>query len=103
VNDPFVNTFLAGMVTAGFLAAGLYFARFWSRSRDFLFLAFTVAFWLLALNEALVALVSGPDNGQSWFYVLRVVAFLIIAAAIVRKNASGRNEDDTGERDEDDD
>jgi hypothetical protein len=103
VNDPFVNTFLAGMVTAGFLAAGLYFARFWSRSRDFLFLAFSVAFWLLALNQALIALVSGPDNGQSWFYVLRVAAFLIIAAAIVRKNASGRNEDDAVERHEDED
>ena len=60
VNDPIVNTFLAGMVTAGFLAAGLFFARFWARSRDVLFLAFTAAFWLLALNEALVALVPEP-------------------------------------------
>jgi hypothetical protein len=93
VNDPFVNTFLAGMVTAGFLAAGLYFARFWSRSRDFLFLAFTIAFWLLALNQAFVALAPEPASGQSWFYLLRVAAFLLIAAAIVRKNAGEPDED----------
>jgi Family of unknown function (DUF5985) len=92
VNDPVVNTFLAGMVTAGFLAAGLHFARFWARSRDLLFLAFTVAFWLLALNEALVALARVP-TGQSWFYIFRVAAFLIIAAAIVRKNAAEPDED----------
>ena len=41
MNDPFINMFLSGMVTAGFLAVGLFFARFWSRGRDLLFLAFT--------------------------------------------------------------
>ena len=83
-----MTTFLAGMVTAGLLVAGLFFMRFWSDSRDLLFLAFTGAFWMLALNEALVALVPEP-SGHSWFYLLRVAAFLLIAAAIVRKNAVG--------------
>jgi hypothetical protein len=87
VNDPVVNIFLSGMVTAGFLACGLYFARFWSRSRDFLFLAFTLAFWLMALNQALIVLVSEPSDSQSWIYLLRVAAFVLIAIAIVRKNA----------------
>jgi O-antigen ligase len=87
VNDPVVTVFLSGMVTAGFLAAGLFFARFWSRSRDFLFLAFTLAFWLLALNQALVVLLPEPNDRESWFYLLRVAAFLLIAAAIIRKNA----------------
>jgi len=93
MNDPLVNAFLSGMVTAGLLAAGLYFAKFWSRSRDFLFLALTAAFWLLALNEALIALAPEPRGGQSWFYLLRVAAFLLIAAAIVRKNAIEPEED----------
>jgi hypothetical protein len=87
MNDPAVNMFLAGMVTAGFLAGGLFFARFWARSRDSLFLAFTAAFWLLALNQALVALIQEPEANQSWLYLLRVAAFLLIAVAIVRKNA----------------
>ena len=84
-----MTTFLAGMVTAGLLVAGLFFIRFWSDSRDPLFLAFTGAFWMLALNEALIALVPEPSGGHSWFYLLRVAAFLLIAAAIVRKNAVG--------------
>ena len=93
MNDPAVNLFLAGMVTSGFLAGGLFFARFWVRSRDSLFLAFTASFWLLALNQALVALDQEPEANQSWFYLLRVAAFLLIAAAIARKNAGDAGDD----------
>jgi hypothetical protein len=92
MNPESLNLFLGGMVTAGFLIAGLFFARFWMRSRDGLFLAFTAAFWLLALNQALVSLVEEPEYNQSWFYLLRVVAFLLIAGAIVRKNAEDAEE-----------
>jgi Family of unknown function (DUF5985) len=81
-------SFLFGIVTAGYLACGLFFFRFWWRSRDVLFLAFTAAFWLLALNSALVVLMPGVEEGRDWFYLLRVVAFSLIALAIVRKNAS---------------
>jgi peptidoglycan/LPS O-acetylase OafA/YrhL len=93
VNDPTVNAFLAGMVTAGFFAGGLFFARFWARSRDSFFLAFTAAFWLLALNEMLVTLLRQPEINEVWLYLPRVAAFLLIAAAIIRKNA-GDNRDD---------
>jgi hypothetical protein len=93
MNDPFLNIFLSGMITAVFLAAVLFFARFWSRCRDLLFLAFTVAFWLLALNEALIALVPETTPGeQIWFFLLRVAAFLLIATAIVHKNAGEADE-----------
>ena len=83
-----VNMLLSGMVAAGFLAAGLFFARFWARSHDRLFLAFTAAFWLLALNQLLVSLVDEAEDRQSWLHLLRVAAFLMIAIAIVRKNVS---------------
>ena len=90
---PVVNSYLSGMVTAGFMACGLFFARFWWRSRDVLFLAFAAAFWLLALNAALVVLVQEPNETKSWFYLLRVAAFLLIAAAIVRKNTTEPGDD----------
>jgi hypothetical protein len=93
MSGPLTGMFLSGMVTAGFLAAGLFFARFWARSRDSLFLAFTAAFWLLAFNELLVALVQESEDRQTWFYLLRVAAFLLIAIAIVRKNAPGAGDD----------
>jgi hypothetical protein len=86
MNLEALNLFLGGMVTTGFLVGGLFFGRFWARSRDGLFLAFAVAFWLLALNQLLVSLVEQPEYSDSWFYLLRVAAFLLIVAAIVRKN-----------------
>ena len=93
MNDPVVISYLSGMITAGFLACGLFFAKFWWRSRDFLFLAFAAAFWLLALNAALVVLIPEPEHARSAFYLPRVAAFLLIAIAIVRKNADEPGED----------
>jgi hypothetical protein len=93
VNDQVWNTYLSGMVTAGFMACGLFFARFWWRSKDTLFLAFAAAFWLLALNAALVVMVTRSDENKSWFYLLRVAAYLLIAIAVVRKNAGDPEED----------
>ena len=86
-------TYLAGMITAGFLACGLFFAKFWWRSRDLLFMAFAVAFWLLAANAALVVFWPQPNERRSWFYLLRIAAFLLIAVAIVRKNTQETGED----------
>lgn len=79
-------SFFSGIVTAGYLACGLFFLRFWSRSHDFLFLAFAAAFWLLALNVAIVILIPEPNEIRSWFYLIRVVAYVLIAIAIIRKN-----------------
>jgi Family of unknown function (DUF5985) len=85
--------YLTGMVTAGFLACGLFFARFWWRSRDFLFAAFAGAFWLLAASTVLLVALPPPSEERTWFYLLRVVAYLLIAVAIVRKNTGGAGED----------
>jgi hypothetical protein len=94
MGNPLLATYLAGMTTAGFLACGLFFARFWWRSRDPLFIAFAVAFWLLAVNAALVVMLPEPHERRSLFYLLRIAAFLLIAIAIVRKNAAAEPGDD---------
>jgi len=86
-----LETFLAGMITAGFLIAGLFFARFWVRTRDPLFASFAFAFWMLALNQCLLMLTGISHEEQTWTYLLRAVAFTVIAAAIVRKNAGPRS------------
>jgi uncharacterized membrane protein HdeD (DUF308 family) len=78
--------FLSGAVTFGFVLAGLYFLRFWRDSRDRLFLAFAFAFWLLGLNQALLALTDIPFEERSWLYLLRLAAFALIIGAIVHKN-----------------
>jgi hypothetical protein len=78
--------FLSGAVTLGFLLCGLHFLRFWKRSRDSLFLAFACAFWLLGLNQALLALSNIPVEERSWVFLLRLAAFVLIIAAIAAKN-----------------
>jgi hypothetical protein len=55
--------FLSGAITMGCATAGLFFLRFWKRTRDRLFIAFALAFWLLAIGQALLTFTrSRPRN-----------------------------------------
>jgi uncharacterized membrane protein len=81
-----LTAFLSGAITMGFFVAGLFFLRFWKKTRDGLFLAFALAFWLLSLNQALLALADIPVEERSWLYLLRLAAFLLIIISIWRKN-----------------
>ncbi len=81
--------FLSGALTLGFLVAGLFFLRFWKRTRDGLFIAFALAFWLLGLTQALLALSNIPVEERSWLYLLRLAAFALILVSIWLKNRRG--------------
>ena len=78
--------FLAGAVTMGFLVAGLFFLRFWSRTREGLFLAFALAFWLLGATQALLTFSNIPVEERSWLYLLRLAAFSLILFSVWPKN-----------------
>ena len=81
--------FLSGAITAGFLIAGFFFLRFWKRTRESLFLAFAMAFWLLGLAQGLLALAEIPVEERSWLYLLRLAAFSLILVSIWKKNRRG--------------
>jgi hypothetical protein len=78
--------FVSGLITMGFVVAGLFFLRFWRRTGDHLFAAFAVAFWMLAANQALLVFVRIPIEERSWLYLLRLGAFTLILAAVIAKN-----------------
>lgn len=78
--------FYAGFLAASFAVCALFFLRFWRRTHDGLFLAFALAFLLLAIQQVLGVYLGLPEEERSWIYVLRQVAFLAIIAAIVGKN-----------------
>jgi Family of unknown function (DUF5985) len=78
--------FLSGAVAFGFLLCGLFFLRFWRRTRDELFVAFALAFTLLGMVHAALALANIPTEERGSIYLVRLLAFLIILAAVVRKN-----------------
>jgi hypothetical protein len=82
--------FLSGAIVLGFVVAGLFFLKFWRKTQDQLFLAFTIAFWLLGLAQALLAFSQVPVEERSWIYLLRLAAFVAILVAIWRKNAGAR-------------
>ncbi|OYD82886.1 DUF5985 family protein [Azospirillum brasilense] len=83
--------FLSGMIAMGYAVAGLFFLRFWRRTKDSLFINFGCAFGLLALGQSIVALDSSVREEQGWMYLIRLAAFGLIIAAIVRKNLTHRS------------
>jgi hypothetical protein len=82
--------FLAGAIMFGFLVAALFFLRFWRRTGDGLFLAFAIAFALLGVGQAVQALANIPQEERSYIFLIRLAAFTIIIAAVVRKNRAAR-------------
>jgi len=78
--------FLSGAVTAGYLVAAGFFFRFFRKTGDRLFVAFAVAFLFFALNQALVGLFHVTTEPESLVYVLRILGFVVILAAILDKN-----------------
>ena len=78
--------FLAGAVTVGYAVAAVFFLRFWRKTHHRLFLVFSIAFALFAVNQALTAMMTVVYESASWIYVLRVLGFGLILAAIVDKN-----------------
>ena len=78
--------FLSGAVAFGFLVCGLFFIRYWNRSRDELFLSFALAFGLLGTGQAILALANIPTEERGSLYLFRLAAFLLILLAIYRKN-----------------
>ncbi len=83
--------FLSGVAVASSLAVGLFFLRLWRDTRDRFFALFGLAFWMLALNGVTLLWAAPADEHRHYFYLIRLLAFLLIIAAIVDKNrTSGR-------------
>lgn len=75
-----------GAIIMGYAVAALFFLKFWRRTGDRLFLAFAASFMLMAATPLLTALLQVPREEQSPFYLLRLLAFLIIILAVVGKS-----------------
>ena len=84
-----INGFLLGVIATTSLTAGIFFLRFWRDTRDSLFLAFAVAFIIEALNRTAMLLLSQPNEGSPWIYIVRFFAFLLILIGILNKNRRG--------------
>lgn len=71
-------------------AIGLIFLRYWRRTHDRLFAFFAAAFWMMALNRAVLAVIGDAREVATSLYVVRLVAFLLILVGVIGKNIGDR-------------
>lgn len=78
--------FLVGVIATCSLTAGLFFLKFWRRTRDSLFLAFGAAFLIEGFNRVGLLVLDHPNEGSWTECFVRILASLLILGAILRKN-----------------
>jgi hypothetical protein len=77
---------VSGAIIMGYLLAGLFFLRFWRRSRDTLFAYFAAAFWILGAQRLGLAWTGEEYEYTTIFYIIRLTGFLLILMGIWQKN-----------------
>jgi hypothetical protein len=86
-----IEHFMMGIVTMGHFVAALFFLKFWTKTRDRLFLWFSVAFWLLGLNRVamlVTTLLTEELKEHHLVYWVRFLGYVVILIAILDKNRS---------------
>jgi uncharacterized membrane protein HdeD (DUF308 family) len=81
-----VNIALLGAISLASVACGLFFLRFWRAGRDRFFLLFGISFLVEGINRFALALIPHPNEGTPGIYLVRLVSYALILAAIVDKN-----------------
>ena len=81
-----MNELLSGILVTQYATIALFFLKFWRTSRDRLFLMFSVAFAVLAVQRLAIALTREILEHQAPLYLMRLAAFIVIIVAIVDKN-----------------
>jgi len=68
------------------ITAGALFLRFWRRTGDVLYLALGAAFIIEGLNRTSLLFFESPNIGHISIYIVRILAFLLIPAAMIYKS-----------------
>ncbi|MBA8887868.1 hypothetical protein FHW12_002082 [Dokdonella fugitiva] len=85
-----MTNFLQGAIAMAAMAAALIFLRFHRRTRDRFFLYFVASFLLEAAGRALTVAWQWTEQGSTTVYILRIVSYGLILAAILDKNLPRR-------------
>ena len=81
-----MQDFVMGASAMGCWTAMLFFLRFWRDSGDRLFGMFSASFLLLGFTRLGLAVSHDPSEGDTYWYWMRFIAYLLILVAIVDKN-----------------
>lgn len=94
-----LNSFLSGIYMITFLSSGLFFLKYYKASGDRFFGLFSGACAMLAVERVVLLILSDPLARQpleigpreSWVFIFRLVAFMIILFAVIDKNKRQRS------------
>jgi Family of unknown function (DUF5985) len=79
-----------GVLATGSLMVAMFFLHYWRSSRERLFVFFSAAFALMALQWTASAL-SGTDEARhAYLLILRILAFVCIIAGVLERNRRDR-------------
>lgn len=85
-----IPNFFGGAIVFGYALIGLFFLKFWKRTRDAFFGYFASAFFVLSIGRIIEAIVRTNETDTPVVYLFRLLAFLIIIFAIVYKNLAAK-------------
>lgn len=85
--------FLSGVYMTTFVAAGLVFFRVGRKVHDRFFLFFGGACLVLGLERIPLIFIDASIEENSWVYVFRIIAFMLIIGAIIDTNRRDRAPD----------
>jgi hypothetical protein len=89
MTDSDLYPMLLGAVAMASFVATLFFLRFWTQTRDQLFLFFAAAFALDTISRVALALSHPGDELEPLYYLSRLVMFGLIIVGIIQKNRPG--------------
>lgn len=81
-----IDGFLLGVIVTCTLVAAAFFYRFWRKTREWLFLAFALAFFIEGVNRMSFLSLDDPTGGNVVAYSIRLISYLLILAAIAHRN-----------------
>jgi hypothetical protein len=81
-----MNEIMLGAIAACSIAVSLFFFRFWRSTRDRFFLLFALSFLIEGVNRVVLYESVGLTEDAPGYYIIRLVAYGLILAAIIDKN-----------------
>lgn len=91
-----MSDFLQGATALASMGVALFFWKYWRTTGDRLFMAFSLAFGVFALNRVLLSVLDPQSEARTWIYLVRALTFVLIAAAVIDKNYGRRRPTDPG-------
>jgi hypothetical protein len=82
--------YMWGVLSMGCLVVAMCFLQYWRSSRERLFIFFSAAFALMAVQWTLSALSGTDEVNHVYLLTLRIFAFLCIIAGILDRNRRDR-------------